>query len=370
MKAEEIVSAITPLIKELAKEFAQISRRSRDFYDSDAAARAAAICLRKFGKVYCDSGSWVGIQLNNINTFIGAIEALREAGYRPSTINNGTVEIHVNVGGWRALRKLERKLKQLTRRIAKKLDYPVGLRATIIMTEDPARPCYTLTAIAYGPRDESLMLRRLIRLMAELGTDPATAWETADAGQTHPINSLLCPRPFTAYEFGLIDTCRVGGSTSLNNEAPEDYGICGLCSNTDESQAYPLSCEGIRRVYLSQVIPKYEYDWGCLNALRKVRKARIVNVTEGTNFIEAVAEVGGHEFIVRCGERRDDNFVEAGDKESLTVGIKTVIDAYFKTRASKDAGIDPRLVMEFKRRVERVKDPCEVIEMAWELEEL
>ena len=57
MKAEEIVSAITPLIKELAKEFAQISRRSRDFYDSDAAARAAAICLRKFGKVYCDSGS-------------------------------------------------------------------------------------------------------------------------------------------------------------------------------------------------------------------------------------------------------------------------------------------------------------------------
>ncbi|GEM_PF-5518567 len=370
MRAEDVVGEVTPLIKKLAEEFAWLSRESKDFYDSDASARAIAICLRKFGKTYCDSESWVGLPLNNVDTFIGAVEALREAGYRPETISVGINEVHVWAGGWRTLRKLEKVLKKLARKVARRLDYPIALEAILVMTEDPAKPCWGIAASAYGPEDQSLMLRRILRLMAELGIDPARAWETAEAGQTKPIHSLLRPMLVTSYRVYIADECLRNEGTALEGEAPEDYGIGALCLKTDDSQSYPTSCENLRRVYLNQIIPNYVYGWNCLNPLERLRSIKVLNITEGRTFIEVVFKIGEHEVIIRCGDKRDDNFVEAKDTDSLIEGIRTVIRVYFRSMPPASVGLDPRLVKEFMKRVEKVNDPCEVINMAWELEEL
>ncbi len=370
MRAKDIVDEVTPLLKELVEEFTRLSRKSRDFYDSDASVRAMAICLGKFGKTYCDSESWVGLPLNNVDTFIGAIETLKEVWYRPGTISVGVNEVHVWVGGWRNLRKLEKVLKKLARKVASRLDYPIALEAILTMTEDPAKPCWSIKASAYGPDDQSLMLRRILRLMAELGIDPADAWVTAEAGKTKPIHTLLCPKLVTSYCVDILRGCTGKGSTSVEGEIPEDYGINILCSKGEESQSYPTSCENIRRVYLNQVIPRYSYGWDCLNSIKWLRGVKVLNVTEGVSFVDVVLEVRGHETIVRCGERRDDNFVGAEDTDSLMEGIRTVIRAYFRSVSPEKSGLDPRLVREFMRRVERVKDPCEVIDMAWEMEEL
>lgn len=369
MKAEEIVESTLPHLKEVMKEFIRLSRRSNRFYRSDADITAMALCLRKFGKTYCDSDSWVGLPLNNMEDFLGAIEALRDAGYRPDFVSVGVSTVHISVEKWRQLRKLERSLRAAAKKLADELDFPVAVKATIIMTEDPARPCYSISVAAYGPQDEALMLRRILRLMAVTGTDPAEVWERASAGPTKPIRSLLTPRLVSSYSVDIATNCVGGEGTSLKGEEPEDYMICNPCME-EESTSHPTNCEGIKRVYLTQVIPGYEPGWDCVKAVRKTRGTKVLNKTEGMKYTEAVVRAGEHEFIIRCGEKRDDNFIDAEDMESLMTGIVILIRAYSRSNTSAVAKLDPRIMREFIKRVTRASDPCEVIDLAWELEDV
>ena len=354
-------------LNEVMKDFITLAKKSRDFFASDASVTVAAACLKKFGKIYCDSWSLILIPPNSYRVFTGAIKALEEAGYRPISVSAVAGEVGVAVRGWRSLSSLEKSIESAARDIARRLDFPVGVEATLVMTEDPSRPCYKVSAIAYGPGDVALLLRRVIRLMAELGLEPAVAWPGASAGHANLPKPLLSEASPKAFKVVMDSNCHTDGSTSLGDEAPEDYGID---DGQEISQCYPTSCESIRRAYLGWFIPKYRHGWDCLRSLERLGEAKILNVTSGEGFVEAVLRIGDYEALVRCGERGDDNFVEAEERDALMAGIRAVARAYFMSVSPEEAGIDPRIVKEYLKRVAGARDLCEVIETALEAEEV